>query len=101
VDEVVAKIKTSRVYSNVGVDMIDKAISLLYEGEGDVDGETVIEAMSRFTQQDLGFPVWGETDRKRLIDGIKNYGNDIEDIADTISSKKIKDVVKRYYIVHG
>ncbi|ORY92456.1 hypothetical protein BCR35DRAFT_297872 [Leucosporidium creatinivorum] len=100
-DEVVAKIKSSRVYSHVGVDMIDRAISMLYEGEGGVDGNTVLEAMSRLTQQDLGFPVWGETDRKRLIDGIKQYGNDIEDIADTIPSKKIKDVVKRYYIVHG
>lgn len=101
VDEVVAKVKKLPVYAHAGVDMIDRAISLLNNGNGGVDSETVLQMVGKLSQAELGFPVWSELDKKRLRDCIAHHGNDIEDIADKIPSKKIKDVVKRYYIVHG
>ena len=83
------------------MDTIDRAVTILNAGEGGVDADTVLQNMTKVTQAELGFPMWGETDKRRLIDGIKHHGNDIEEISDHISSKKLKDVVKRYYIVHG
>jgi hypothetical protein len=99
VDKLVADVKKLPVYSQAGVDLIDRAVSLLTTGSG--DSKSVLAAMAKVSQTELGHAVWSEADRKKLADGMARHGNDIEEISDMITSKKIKDVVKRYYIFLG
>jgi hypothetical protein len=49
----------------------------------------------------MGHPVWTSDEQAKLVELTERYGNDIEDIADEIKTKKIGEIVKRYYIVLG
>lgn len=103
VDEVVAEVKTLPVYTEVGVDLIDKAVARLNNPseEASNDKQSVIAAMTALKQTELGFPIWTETEKKKLNSGASHHGDDLEEIAERISTKKMKDVVKRFYMKIG
>lgn len=100
VDSVVAIARSLPVHSVAGVDLIDRGL-LLLSTDPNHSPNTVKPLLEKVTQVELGHANWGETDRKRLVEGMNKHGNDIEEIADGIASKKMRDVVKRYYIFHG
>ncbi|KAL8280660.1 hypothetical protein RQP46_006983 [Phenoliferia psychrophenolica] len=93
-DSLVSSIKGLPAYKMAGVDLIDKGLSLVKNG----DTSTALAGVRKATAGSVGHPAWNEADREKLVSGAAHFGNDIEEIWDTLPTKKIGDVVKRYYI---
>ncbi|SGZ28370.1 BQ5605_C027g10323 [Microbotryum silenes-dioicae] len=100
-DEVVEEVKRMILYRHAGVDALNRVLSLLVLDDKH-EVATALDAMRKLTQNDLGFPPWTEADRKKLSDGVQKHLNDIEEIRKSLlPNKKMRDVVKRYYIHMG
>ncbi|GAA5860030.1 hypothetical protein JCM1840_001847 [Sporobolomyces johnsonii] len=97
--ELFTEAKKLRSYTSAGVDVLNRAILLLQSNDGDVPA--TIAALRKVTQTQLGHAVWTEDEKKKLADGAAQWHNDIEEIARTIKTKKMADVVKKYYISIG
>ncbi|GAA5923198.1 hypothetical protein JCM1841_005926 [Sporobolomyces salmonicolor] len=98
-EELFTEAKKLRSYTSAGVDVLNRAILLLQANDGDVPA--TIAALRKVTQTQLGHAVWTEDEKKKLADGAAQWHNDIEEIARTIKTKKMADVVKKYYISIG
>ncbi|GAA5966106.1 hypothetical protein JCM3765_002607 [Sporobolomyces pararoseus] len=92
-------VKKLRSYSSAGVDVLNRAVKLLAENNGDIPA--TIAALRKVPLATLGHAVWNEAERKQLSDGAAQYHNDIAEIAKLIKTKKMSDVVKKYYISIG
>jgi hypothetical protein len=88
-----------KAYRSAGVDLLNKAVQLLRTHNG--DAPTAIAALRRVTLASLGHASWSEEERRKLEEGAQQHNNDIAEIANTIPTKKMGDVVKRYYIHLG
>ncbi|GAA6062897.1 hypothetical protein JCM10212_004346, partial [Sporobolomyces blumeae] len=98
-DQLFVEVKKLRSYAAAGVDLLNRAVKLLQENEGDVS--STIAALRKIPQAALGHAVWNEGEKKQLMDGAAQWHNDIAEIAKHIPTKKIADVVKKYYISIG
>ncbi|KAM0752172.1 hypothetical protein T439DRAFT_324248 [Meredithblackwellia eburnea MCA 4105] len=96
-DEFVDAIRQLPVYEVAGVDLIDRGLGLVHEG----DTEKALDDTREVSSVEIGHAVWTEAELKLLSDGARAHGNDIEEIADEIPTKAIGDVVKKYYIDIG
>ncbi|GAA5928195.1 uncharacterized protein JCM15063_003815 [Sporobolomyces koalae] len=92
-------VKKLRSYSSAGVDVLNRAVKLLQEHNGDIPA--TIAALRKVPLATLGHATWNEAERKQLSEGAAQYHNDIEEIAKHIPSKMMSDVVKKYYIAIG
>ncbi|GAA5910796.1 uncharacterized protein JCM6883_000321 [Sporobolomyces salmoneus] len=92
-------VKKLRSYSSAGVDVLNRAVKLLAENNGDIPA--TIAALRKVPLATLGHAIWNEAERKQLSDGAAQYHNDIAEIAKHIKTKKMSDVVKKYYISIG
>lgn len=92
-------VKKLRSYSSAGVDVLNRAVKLLAENNGDIPA--TIAALRKVPLATLGHAIWNEAERKQLSDGAAQYQNDIAEIAKHIKTKKMSDVVKKYYISIG
>jgi len=92
-------VKKLRSYSSAGVDVLNRAVKLLAEHDGDIPA--TIAALRKVPLATLGHAVWNEAERKQLSEGASQYHNDIAEIAKHIKTKKMADVVKKYYISIG
>jgi len=92
-------VKKLRSYSSAGVDVLNRAVRLLAENNGDIPA--TIAALRKVPLATLGHAIWNEAERKQLSDGAAQYHNDIAEIAKHIKTKKMSDVVKKYYISIG
>ncbi|GAA6027490.1 hypothetical protein JCM8097_007887 [Rhodosporidiobolus ruineniae] len=98
-DDLFAQVKKIRSYSTSGVDLLNKAVQLIQTHNGDI--ASTIAALRKVTLQSLGHAGWSEEEKRKLVEGAEHYNNDIEEIAAMIPTKKMGDVVKRYYIHIG
>lgn len=98
-DQTVAAVKELPLFTQTGVDSIDRALTLLMEKDGDKDA--VLDKMKTFTQAQLGHVAWTEADKRKLANALALHGTDLEEAAKGITGKKTKDVVKRFYIHLG
>lgn len=96
-DKLLKDIKALPVYTAAGVDLIDKTLSLIKDGN---IAEALLAA-AKVSQTDLGHAIWTGEERKKLVEGAAHHNNDIEEIADEIETKTIADIVKRYYMILG
>ncbi|GAA6010718.1 hypothetical protein JCM11491_002912 [Sporobolomyces phaffii] len=92
-------VKKLRSYSSAGVDVLNRAVKLLQENDGDIPA--TIAALRKVPLATLGHAIWNEAERKQLSDGAAQHHNDIAEIAKLITTKKMSDVVKKYYISIG
>lgn len=97
VDKLLKSIKSLPVYAVAGVDLIDKTLSLIKDGN---ISEALIAA-GKIPQTSLGCAVWTTEEKKKLVEGAAHHNNDIEEISDEIEGKTLADIVKRYYMVIG
>ncbi|GAA6007877.1 hypothetical protein JCM10207_004909 [Rhodosporidiobolus poonsookiae] len=98
-DELFSEVKKLKSYANAGVDLLNRAVQLIVSNEGDVPA--TVAALRKVTLASMGHATWTEDEKRRLAEGAEQYNNDIEEIAALIPSKKMGDVVKRYYIHIG
>ncbi|BGP15912.1 putative PHD type zinc finger protein with BAH domain-containing protein [Rhodosporidiobolus nylandii] len=91
--------KKLKSYANAGVDLLNRAVQLITANDGDVPA--TIAALRKTTLSSMGHASWTEEEKRKLADGAAQHNNDIEEIARQIETKKMGDVVKRYYIHIG
>lgn len=96
-DELLVDVKKLPHYHEAGVDLINRAFSLLKDG----DTRAALAGAKKTKLKDLGHATWTLDEKAKLADGASHHGNDIEQIVEGIKTKKNADVVKRYYIHVG
>lgn len=97
-DELVDDVKELPVTSQVGVDAIHRAVRQAYSTD---DFEEARAQIAEAKVEDFGFARWTEEELSALKEGAALHGNDIEEIAKDIPTKKYADVVRRYYMFIG
>lgn len=82
------------MYASCGVEVINKALAYLAEN----DPETSIAKLKKLRPP---LAPWSDSEKKHLLDGVADHGNDLEAIAGNIKTKSLADIVKRYYMFLG
>ncbi|KAK4700557.1 hypothetical protein P7C70_g5687, partial [Phenoliferia sp. Uapishka_3] len=96
-DTFVRNIKELPLYATAGVDLIDRGLSFIRND----NTAAALVAARKATPGSVGHPGWTQAERDLLTEGALHHGNDIDEISAEIPTKKIGDVVKRYYISIG
>ncbi|CDR48211.1 RHTO0S16e03642g1_1 [Rhodotorula toruloides] len=97
--ELFERVKKTSMYQTCGVDVLNRAVSLIEQKEGNVND--TIAALRKVLISSLGHASWNEEEKRKLVEGAQQHHNDIEEIAKMIKTKKMSDVVKRYYVHVG
>ncbi|KAM0787505.1 hypothetical protein ACM66B_003577 [Microbotryomycetes sp. NB124-2] len=87
------------IYKKAGVDAINRALLLLTEQDYHV--EAAIAKLALVTPPQLGHVIWSEADKRKMNSAIEVHGTDLQAVARFIPGKRVKDVVKRYYMFIG
>ncbi|GAA5970836.1 hypothetical protein JCM11641_004472 [Rhodosporidiobolus odoratus] len=98
-DDLFYEAKRLKAYSNAGVDLLNRAVQLIVTNDGNVPA--TIAALRKVTLSSMGHASWNEEERRKLAEGAEQHSNDIAEIASHIDTKKMSDVVKRYYVHIG
>ncbi|GAA5849428.1 hypothetical protein JCM8547_000445 [Rhodosporidiobolus lusitaniae] len=98
-DTLFEEAKRLKAYRSAGVDLLNRAVQLIRTHEGDV--ANTIAALRKVALSSMGHASWNEEERRKLAEGAEQYNNDIAEIAEMIPTKRMADVVKRYYIHLG
>lgn len=85
------------IYAQAGVDVINRSLAYLFEN----DIPTSLLKIKKIRQIAIGHNIWTDEERASLIEGVAHHGNNLSSIAESIPTKSISDIVKRYYICIG
>ncbi|KAI5475580.1 PHD finger and BAH domain protein (Snt2) [Pseudohyphozyma bogoriensis] len=101
-DSIVSGTKKLPVYNQVGVDLIDHALSL---AEPNIPASETLQAVENVTVEDLGHFEWTVQEHKELAGSAKDHGNDLVAIRTELDAAgldvEMRDVVLRYYMMIG
>lgn len=86
------------IASVVGVDLIDKALSVRHQSK---DSATALAQLRSMAPKDFGFATWTDAESSRLDSFINTMGEDLEGIAVQFSKKSQGDVVRHFYMFKG
>ena len=85
--------KQQAIYFSSGVVFLDRALAIWTRNP-----RTATKELISVTLEDIDVPVWTEAEITKLDEGIEEHQDDLEEIADSLPKKRLKDVVNYIYI---
>ncbi|KAK4051246.1 putative PHD type zinc finger protein with BAH domain-containing protein [Microbotryomycetes sp. JL201] len=98
-DEMVEQTRQMAIYKKAGVDAINRALMLLMDNRNDAGA--ALAQLATVTAPQLGHVIWSEADKRKMNTAVEMHGTDLQAVARFIPGKRVKDVVKRYYMFMG